>query len=95
MCGLGGGLGVLLVVGRNVSVPTGLILQHTIFQVEGEDPRELASLHTTLGGGVGDIDDGDGKAAITRVLAIGARRLLGEGSSRSREGKSSERLHLD
>lgn len=84
----------LLVVGRNVAVTICLVLQHTIFQGEGEDAGELASLHAALGGGVGDIDDRDGKATVTGILAVGTRRLLGEGSSRSRKGKSSEGLHL-
>lgn len=62
---------VLLVVGRDITLTARLILQFAIFQRESKDARELTLLKATLAGGrVGDVNDRDGEAAITGVLAV-------------------------
>lgn len=83
----------LLVVGGNVTLATGLILQDTILQCEGECTSKLAGLKITLPVGGGLVDSlnlersGGGGSTARRTGSLGVSQCGG------RKGKSDVGLH--
>ena len=86
----------LLVVGSDVSLAAGLVLQDTILESQGKSTRKLASLKITLGAGASLVDslDLEGSRGGGGTAAGGAR-CLGKGQCGGRKGESDVGLHYD
>jgi hypothetical protein len=77
----------LLVVRCDVSLTTGLILEHAIVELQCQGTRKLARLKTTLGGAGSNIDGLDVEGSSTGSRAARWGRLSQSCSSQGEDGK--------